>query len=461
MLIVDDQAAGNEFVKRVLRDHSVVAFTNPLEAEAYARRESFDIIIADQRMPEMTGLELINRIQLHQTDFVAMVLSAHTNADDLILAINRGTIFRYLVKPMGAEDLRAAVRDAGEELRLHRRRRNLELELVELKVELERSRRGCVDDSRDPFFHFVGEHRSVRRLIDLARSYAEVDEPVLITGETGTGKEVLARAMHAASPRREGPFVALNCSAFSEHLIESELFGHNKGAYTDARDAKRGLVETAAGGTLFLDEIGDFPLSLQPKILRFVQHGTFLPVGATQERRVELRIISATNRDLRRLVQDNSFREDLLYRINTLELEIPPVRSRAADIPLLLTRCAEYRGYTLPAIPPDVMDTITAYRFPGNVREIEALAARLSVHARLGTSAEALSQVVVAMTANGHTHPSGQTTSESPLDAAEVEVIRRTIREHDGNLTRSAAALGISRQGLRDKLKRFGLYGRD
>lgn len=220
-------------------------------------------------------------------------------------------------------------------------------------------------------------------------------------------------------------------------------------------------METAAGGTLFLDEIGDFPLSLQPKILRFVQHGTFLPVGATQERRVEVRIIFATNRDLRRLVQDSSFREDLLYRINTLELEIPPVRSRAADIPLLLTRCAEYRGYTLPAIPPDVMDTITAYRFPGNVREIEALAARLSVHARLGTSAEALSQVVVAMTANGHTHPSGQTTSESPLDAAEVEVIRRTIREHDGNLTRSAAALGISRQGLRDKLKRFGLYGSD
>ncbi|MFW5643826.1 MAG: sigma 54-interacting transcriptional regulator, partial [Alkalispirochaeta sp.] len=272
--------------------------------------------------------------------------------------------------------------------------------------------------------------------------------------------EILARAIHDGSPRKEGPFVALNCSAFSEHLIESELFGHRKGAYTDARDGKKGLVEVADGGTLFLDEIGDFPLSLQPKILRFIQHGTFLPVGATGEHRVDVRIISATNRDLRELIEDGRFRQDLFYRINTLELTIPPVRDRASDIPLLLERAASLRGYRLPHLSNGILRMIQGYPFPGNVREIEALAARISVYRSLGVNDAELEGLVREFSASG-VIPTRDESAEArlnPLETAEIAVLRQTLTRTGGNLTHAAEVLGLSRQGLRDKLKRYGLY---
>lgn len=462
VLIVDDQPANKDFLIRVLHGHNVIAVTDPFAAERRAMSESFDLLITSQNMNGRTGLELITRIKMYKNDFLAIIQATDADIPNVVSAINDRTVFRYIGQPVDSQTIRNAVTAAEDTLQQERRRRNLELELAELNAELHRLHLGCDDENHDPFLRFVGESPGVRRIVALAKRYALTHEAVLITGETGTGKEILARAIHDASDRNEGPYVVLNCSAFSEHLIESELFGHRKGAYTDAREGKKGLVELADGGTLFLDEIGDFPVSLQPKILRFIQHGTFLPVGSTEERHVDVRIISATNRDLRALIEDGRFRRDLFYRINTLELKIPPVRKRASDIPLLLDRIASLRGYLLPPLPDTVLRLILAYPFPGNVREIEALAARFSVHHRLGAGVDELETLVQDFTmfpeTNGDRPP---TSGATPLEIAEIDVIQRTLRENRGNLTRTAQSLGLSRQGLRDKLKRYGLYNKE
>lgn len=457
VVIVDDQAANNEYVARVLRDHETHSFTDPLATEEFCRSAPFDILLADQKMPGLMGIDLIKRVKRHREDFIALVLSAYTDAEDLIDAINSRAVHGFLLKPFSPQQLREAVDRAGEFLELARRKRELERELLEVNRRLHVELESRAPSAPDHFGRFIGTHPKVQRIKQLAAAYAETNEPVLICGETGTGKELIAKGIHAASSRRDGPFVALNCSAFSPSLIESELFGHEQGAYTDARRQKMGLVEAADRGTLFLDEVGDFPKELQPKILRFLQSGTFIPVGSVRERRVDVRIVSATNRDLRGMLRTGLFREDLFFRLNTLELRIPPLRERKEDIPLLLEGCAATKGYTLPALPVQLLKLIRDYSFPGNVREIECFVARLTVHSSLKACDEDLDSVVRELV-EASPWKSGGEGEATPLEDAERAFISDALTRYGSNITKTAEYLGMSRQGLRNKLRRMDLY---
>lgn len=400
-----------------------------------------------------------------------------------------GLIHGYVTKPVSDREVRHEVRRAVEFLRLKSERDRLERALL--------VRAGARDSARvrnaitvqldtDPLAEFAGRSDSVVRLKDAARSYGQSNMPIFITGETGTGKELLARAIHALSARTEHKFVPINCAAFAAHLVESELFGHRSGAFTGAEREKPGLVDVADQGTLFLDEIGDLPLDIQAKVLRLLQFGTFYPVGSEKEHEVDLRVISATNRPLEdgtiHSLARNGLREDLLYRLNTVHLHIPPLRDRPEDIPVIFERIAERRGAKSLALSPEARHVLCAYSFPGNVRELEHLVDRLFHHSDIhGDSDHPVSASVMeellqhdpisgcadVQSAAGRT-PLSMNQWASPRDGVafslpryveriEQTLISQALDEHDGNLSRTARALGLSRQGLKNKMRRYGL----
>lgn len=338
----------------------------------------------------------------------------------------------------------------------------------------------------DPLSAFAGESTAVARLKAAARSYAEADSPLLISGETGTGKELIAHAVHALSRRSSGSFIPINCAAFSEHLVESELFGHVAGSFTGATRSKQGLLRVADGGTLFLDEVGDLPLMVQPKMLRVLQFGTFYPVGAEAQQKVDVRVISAVNS---RVVADTAeqdtatgLRDDIIYRLNVLSLHIPPLRERPEDILPIMHRIASRRGISPPVFETPAQDMLLQHPFPGNVRELENLLERLHHHpfVRHNHSSAIPASVLAPLLQGGLPgrlgcpDPEGTEDSVDPVPAAmshngingykslseymqqvESTVIRAVLQKNQGNLTRTAQALGLSRQGLRNKLTRY------
>lgn len=467
--IVDDEIENAKFIQRALdTTFDTVAFVDPREALEYTKSNAVDIIVADQKMPELTGLQLIQEARFHSEDNIAIIVSAYTDRDDLIEAVNSNRVFRYLVKPFGIQTLRDTVSEAANQLRARRRNRRLQEELsVQNQILLEENQ--TLRAGVQPVFDvFTGSDPGMKRIKELAVTYALSTEPVLITGETGTGKELLARVVHHLSPRRDRPFVAVNCSTLGADLFESTLFGHKRGAFTGADRDKAGLVEEAEGGTVFLDEVGDLPPGLQPKLLRFLQFGAFFPVGATEERTVDVRVISATNQNIRKMVQDGQFRQDLLYRLDVFQIHLPPLRQRRQDIVPIMKRIAAARGIVLPPFSDQATAALESNPFPGNVRELQNFVNRLAmVVLRRNITIVDRELIDTVLRGRDMTSLPGEPLSvpkpgelvdlRERVAQLEQTLIAGVLQQEQGNITRASQRLGLSRQGLRNKLKLYGL----
>ncbi|MBX6332305.1 MAG: sigma-54-dependent Fis family transcriptional regulator, partial [Gemmatimonadaceae bacterium] len=367
ILIVDDEPGLRQTLSRILgaEGYANVTAADGEEALAILAAEPIDIVLCDLRMPRMSGLEFLDRFHAQGANALVIAMSAYGDADQAIAAMQRGA-YDYIQKPFRAEELILCVRKAAEREKLRAKVEQLEDEL--------RTIRGS---------RIVGHSDAIRTALDLARKVARHPSTVLLTGESGTGKELIARLIHRASPRAAEPFVAVNCGAIPEPLLESELFGHAKGAFTGAITDKAGLFEEANGGTLFLDEIGELPLALQVKLLRALQEGEVRRVGANTARRVDVRVIAATNRDLAADVASGRFRGDLYYRVNVVTIRLPALRERREDIPELalhfLRQTNARLGLSVELISPAAMRLLMEYPWPGNVRELENVIERALV----------------------------------------------------------------------------------
>ncbi|MGC8685846.1 MAG: sigma-54-dependent transcriptional regulator, partial [bacterium] len=366
VLIIDDEQLVRWSIEKLLSKdgHEIISADTGAAGLLKLKDSTPDIVLLDMKLPDIDGIEVLRTIKKDTPELPVVIITAYGSIDSAIDAIKNGA-FDYIVKPFDAEKLKLTV--------------NRALELFKLKTELEIFK----DKAHNQYgFHrIVAESTAVKQAIDIAKKLAMSDTTVLIQGESGTGKELFARAIHCASPRQDRAFVDLNCSAIPVHLIESELFGYEKGAFTDAKTSKKGLFELADKGTLFLDEIGDMDLSTQAKLLRVIETKSFKRLGGTKDITVDVRIISATNKDLKKLVEKGAFRDDLYYRINVVPLVIPPLRKRKDDIPLLVNYFINVISKDLKkevtGIEKEALDYLIRYDWPGNVRELKNVVERM------------------------------------------------------------------------------------
>jgi two-component system response regulator PilR (NtrC family) len=365
ILVVDDERSMQEFLEIFLRreGYDVVTAGDVDTAVAHLEADEIDLVITDMQMPEKTGLDLLLEAREVSPETISIVVTAFGTTDSAITAMKEGA-YDYLTKPFKVDELRIVIEKALE-------KKNLSSENRRLRRELRSQARGR---------NIIGHSDAMQKVYDLITQVAETKTNVLVSGESGTGKELVARAIHEQSPRHDQPFVAINCGAIPENLLESELFGHVKGAFTGAVQTKQGLFEAATGGTLFLDEIGELPQPLQVKLLRALQERAVRRVGDTVDRKIDVRIVSATNRRLEDEVAAGRFREDVYYRLNVIQLELPPLRDRLEDIPLLAQHFirvfADEFGKDVEGMDPPAYELLSQYAFPGNVRELENLIER-------------------------------------------------------------------------------------
>ncbi len=443
ILIVDDEPSMREMLRIMMHKEGFDVFTagsRTTASEALARK-AVDVLITDLRLPDGDGLEILRQVKAASPDTVAIVMTAFGSHELNIAAIRLGAD-AYLTKPFDVEELRLVVRGAFE-------KRQLEQENRLLKAEF-RTRHGLDQ--------IIGVSPAMDAVFKMVRSVAEANSTVLITGESGTGKELVAKAIHALSPRKDAAFVSVNCGALTETLLESELFGHMKGAFTDAHQNKKGLFEAAHRGTLFLDEIGDTPPAMQVKLLRAIQDKKVRRVGGTEEIEVDARIVAATNRSLAGLVQEKRFREDLYYRLNVIPIHIPALRQRREDIPLLAEHFLECfsreMGKSVARISQEAMTRLCGYSWPGNVRELENVIERaVALETTPAVLVERLPDTLRAAAA-------GRVTGELPalsagfnldehLRALEGQLLRTALNTAQGDRAVAARLLGITPRSLR------------
>lgn len=435
VLIVDDEADIRELLDLTLARMGLIAdcAASLAEARDYLTRRRYRLCLTDMRLPDGTGLELVRHIGETVTDLPVAVITAHGSTENAVSALKAGA-FDYIAKPVSLEQLRALVKSA------------LELSARDLpsSISIESSLLG-----NSPAI------QQVRMLIDrVARSQA----PVHITGESGSGKELAARLMHTLSARHEHVFVPVNCGAIPENLMESEFFGYRKGAFTGASEDRNGFFQAADGGTLFLDEVADLPLSMQVKLLRVIQEKRVRKVGATVEEPVDVRIICATHQDIKALVEQGRFRQDLFYRINVIELRMPALRECCEDIPLLaqriLEKLAREAGVGLPLLAPEAIAALQNYRFPGNVRELENILERAL--ALMGGDRIEVADLNIA-DAQSSNLPSAAATLQDHLDQVERQAILDALEKTKQNRTAAARFLGITFRSLRYRMARLGM----
>jgi two-component system response regulator HupR/HoxA len=418
--------------------------------------EEVAVIVTDNRMPAMTGVELLRRSQEHAPDATRIVLTAYTDVDSLMEAINTGHIYHFIPKPWDPNELLVVVRRAAERYELARDNARLR---DELEVAYNALRREADETRARPltFERLIGAESGLRQAVDLARRVLEADTTVLLLGETGTGKELFARLIHDNGPRRAHRLVAQNCGALPESLLESELFGHTRGAFTGATADRRGLFEEADGGTIFLDEVGEMSPAMQLRLLRVLQEGEVRKVGGSDHRKVNVRVLAATNTDLEAAVRAGHFRQDLYYRLHVFPIRLPPLRERPQDIPAL----AEYflgvyrrrARRAVPSISPEAMRCLRGYPFPGNVRELENEIERAVALADDGQplGPQHLSERVRGST----TAPAPAQTLNEAIERLKRRMIEDALREC-GSKTRAAERLGLTRQSLQQMLRRRG-----
>jgi two-component system response regulator HydG len=426
VFIVDDDRALAETLSEGLGDrgYDAIAISSSKEAAKRLETEDVDVLVTDLRMPGVDGLGLLERSRKGAPQRPVIVMTAYSAVDTAIESIRQGA-YHYLTKPFKVDELALFVERALDDARLRH-------ETVVLRRAL-----------RDQFAlaNVVGRSDSMHELCDLATRVADAPTPLLIIGETGTGKGLLARAVHGVSARAKAPFVTVNCAALPENLLESELFGHTKGAFTGATGPRKGLFEQAAGGTLFLDEIGEIPLALQPKLLDVLERGVVRALGSDRERPVDARVIAATHRNLRVRQREGAFREDLLFRLDVLRLEIPPLRQRPEDVPVLIEHFLAHAKARHPSSPvkslaPDVIARLMRHAWPGNVRELENTIERLVL---LGTGLPEMPE------GTGELHFEGAIMSLEELDR---RYARWAIAQLGGRKMLTAEKLGIDRKTL-------------
>ena len=374
ILVVDDEQSLREVLSIMLKraGYAVISAADGEEAIECLNKEIFDLVITDLRMPKIDGMEVLKAVKSASPETVVLVITAFATADSAVEAMKQGA-YDYLTKPFQVDEVQLIIRNALE-------KRRLTTENILLKREMA---------SQSSFAQLVGQSDAMQKVFDVVRKVADSKSNVLICGESGTGKELVARAIHYNSARSPMPFVAVNCSAVPETLLESELFGHMKGSFTGAISNKAGLFEVANGGTIFLDEIGDTTPTIQVKLLRVIQEREFRRVGGTQDVKVDVRIVAATNKDLEKAVADGSFREDLYYRLDVIPIRLPPLRLRSGDIPLLvnhfLERFSKESGKPAPTLSAEAVHVLLCHEWRGNVRELENLIERVVAFSTGGT----------------------------------------------------------------------------
>jgi two-component system response regulator AtoC len=447
ILVVDDEAGLRHTLQLILADegYAVVTAADGEEGLRVAAAERPELILCDIRMPRLDGLAFVERYRAAGGEALIVMMSAYGTLDTAVEAMRRGA-YDYISKPFNADEVLLTLRKAEEREALRREVRRLRARVRE----------------PEGFENVIGRSAALREVLDVAERVAPYPTTVLITGESGTGKEAVARAIHRASPRGEMPFVAVNCGAIPEQLLESELFGHEKGAFTGAERAREGLVAEANGGTLFLDEVGELPAPLQVKLLRVLQERTVRPVGGSQERSVDVRVLAATSRDLVEEVEAGRFREDLYYRINVVHLHLPPLRARPEDIAGLaehfLARHGERLGIANDGLPAELLPILTRYAWPGNVRELENVLERALVLSGGPLAEEHLPAHVRGANPPFAVPVDGDDLSvKRRLPALERELIARALERTRGNRTRAAEILELSTRALSYKVQEYGL----
>jgi two-component system, NtrC family, response regulator AtoC len=446
ILIVDDDQSMCELLQAGLkrRGFDPVYRTVPEDALRLLDTDDFAVAITDLHMEGMGGLELCRRIAENRPDMPVVVITAFGSMETAIAAIRAGA-YDFITKPFEMDQLALTIERAAKH-------RALQDEVKRLRM--------AVNDSRK-FDEMVGKSRTMAEVFDLLGRVAETEATVLITGESGTGKELIARALHNRGRRREGPFVAVNCAAMPETLLESELFGHVKGAFTDAKSARTGLFVTASEGTLFLDEVGEMPMGMQVKLLRALQERVVRPIGGNTEVPFNTRIVAATNRDLETEVAEGRFREDLFYRINVVRVHVPPLRSRGSDILILaqhfIEKFAKENGKNVLGISSPAAEKLMAYHWPGNVRELQNCVERAVALTRFDQIVvEDLPEKVRDHRTTRVIVDSEDPTELLPMDEVERRYILRVLEAVGGNKTQAAQVLGFDRKTLYRKLERYG-----
>ncbi len=448
VLIIDDDYEVNRSLELVLQTlgYSTTTATSAEEGIAFLDSRVFDLVLCDLKLPGASGLDVLAR---HSQKVPIILMTAFSNQEIASQAAACGA-FDYIRKPIFPDDLMFTLRRFEEHERLKRENRNLKASLSE----------------RYSFNNIIAKSASFTSVFDVIKRLSPFNTTVLITGESGTGKELIAHAIHENSPRRGKPFIAINCGAIPETLMESELFGHKKGAFTDASRDKKGLFEEATGGTLFLDEVGDLPLHLQVKLLRALQEQAIRRVGDEVDIAIDVRIISATLRNLDEEVRLGRFREDLLYRLNVISIHLPPLRERTEDITVLiehfLHKHAKRLGIPEKRIPPEVLKVLVDYSWPGNARELEnCLERALVLSASDELELQSLPRHIIEP--RGHTEIAIHDSTDSSLSikertaTLEIDLIKRALAETKGNRTHAAKILEISHRTLLYKLKEYGL----
>ncbi|MEW6542171.1 MAG: sigma-54 dependent transcriptional regulator [Nitrospirota bacterium] len=452
ILIVDDEPGILNSLSKILEDEGYQVTTAKSGADALklVATEPPDLVLLDIWMPEMDGLEVLKRAKEQSPRLQVMMMSGHGSIETAVKAIKLGA-YDFIEKPLSLENVTLRVRHALDQ-------RRLEEENLKLRTKVERR------------YELVGTSPVMQRMRQLIATAGPTNGRVLISGENGTGKELVARAIHLQSPRAGKPFVAVNCAAIPETLIESELLGHERGAFTGATTQKRGQFELADGGTLFLDEIGDMSLSTQAKVLRVLQEQQFTRVGGSKLIKVDVRVIAASNKDLPKEIEKGTFREDLYYRLNVLPIEVPPLRERKEDIPLLVKHflrvAAEEQGLKVKDIEQGALDVLQQYDWPGNIRELRNLVERLLIMVT-GPVIDA-SHVSVFLESKPGAQAPAQASSiavaaktygslRDARNAFEREYIARKLREHNWNVSKTAEDLKIERSHLHRKIKLLGV----
>ncbi len=441
--MVDDEESQRLAVGGFLRKlgHNIICCQNAEEALAVVEREPVDLVISDMRMPGMSGLELLQKARAVTPDIMFILITAYGTVDGAVESIKRGA-FNYLTKPIDLDQLEIGITKALENRRLLAENRELK-DLLKMKG----GHKGIISSSAQ-----------MDNILNIVARVAPTTATVLIQGESGTGKERIAQALHYGSPRAERPMVTINCAAVPETLLEAELFGHEKGAFTGAHAARKGKLEFADGGTLFIDEIGDMPLSLQPKLLRFLQEGTIEKLGSSKTLQLDIRVIAATHRDLKQLVKEERFREDLFYRLNVVNILIPPLRERRDDLlPLaehFIRLYSQKNSKMVFGLTREAKDALLKYAYPGNVRELENAIEAAVVLTR--SEAIGFDDLPLSFRAAGATLPEEGTGSLlSRLEEIEKRLILDALEKAGGNKSRAARELGISEKNIRDRLKKW------
>jgi two-component system response regulator PilR (NtrC family) len=443
ILVVDDEKSMREILEIFLTSegYKVSVAENGEKAIDAVKKDIYDLVITDMNMPKVGGLELLKNVKQLNPDTIVVIITAFGTTESAVEAMKMGS-YDYIQKPFQMDDIRLVVKNALEKQKLQKDVSILKQQLKPPSLE-----------------NIIGSSQSMQTLFSVISKTAESNASVLIIGESGTGKELAAKAIHSLSPRKDNHFVAINCAAIPEGLLESELFGHMKGAFTGAASNKQGLFELANEGTLFLDEIGEMPMSLQAKLLRVIEGGTFRRVGGLSDLQVDVRIVSATNKNVQDLIEKNLFREDLYFRLNVLSVKIPPLRERRDDIPLLIDHFLKKFAGDRKQFSKEAIETLSNYKWKGNVRELENITERVVLLCDSDViDIENLPEEIKLMPGKAKVAlPDSGMDIEKLMEDTEKAYLLKALEKTNGVKTEAAKLLKITFRSLRHKLKKYGI----